>query len=46
MFGMPDYERYLDHAASAHPGAPVLTRRDYCAQMIERKYGKNPGRCC
>jgi uncharacterized short protein YbdD (DUF466 family) len=46
IFGMPDYERYLAHAALTHPGRPVLSRRDYCAQMIERKYGKGPGRCC
>jgi len=46
MFGMPDYERYLHHAAITHPGTPVLTRREFCARMIERKYGKGPGRCC
>ena len=46
MFGIPDYERYLAHAAARHPGAPVLSRRDFCAQAIERKYGKNGPRCC
>ena len=28
------------------PGAPVLSRRDFCAQAIERKYGKSGPRCC
>ena len=46
VFGMPDYDRYLAHAAVTHPGAPVLSRRDYSAQMIERRYGRNAGRCC
>jgi uncharacterized short protein YbdD (DUF466 family) len=46
MFGIPDYERYLAHAATRHPGAPVLSRRDFCAQAIERKYGKSGPRCC
>ena len=46
MFGIPDYERYLAHAAARHPGAPVLSRRDFCAQAIERKYGKSGPRCC
>jgi uncharacterized short protein YbdD (DUF466 family) len=46
LFGIPDYERYLAHAAEHHPGAPVLSRRDYCAQAIERKYGKSGPRCC
>lgn len=46
VFGIPDYERYLAHAAVWHPGAPVLTRRDFFAQAIERKYGKGGARCC
>ena len=46
MFGIPDYERYLAHGAARHPGAPVLSRREFYAQAIERKYGKNGPRCC
>ena len=47
VFGMPDYERYLTHAAARHPGGPVLTRGDFFAQAIERKYGNGNGaRCC
>jgi uncharacterized short protein YbdD (DUF466 family) len=46
LFGIPDYERYLAHAAARHPGAAVLSRRDFCAQAIERKYGKSGPRCC
>ena len=46
LFGIPDYDRYLAHASTHHPGAPVLSRREFCAQAIERKYGKNGPRCC
>jgi uncharacterized short protein YbdD (DUF466 family) len=46
LFGIPDYERYLAHASAHHPGAPLLSRRDFCAQAIERKYGKGGPRCC
>ena len=46
VFGMPDYERYLAHAAEHHPGALVLTRSDFFVQAIERKYGKGGARCC
>jgi len=47
VFGMPDYERYLTHSAARHPGRPVMTRGDFFAQAIERKYGKGGGaRCC
>ena len=46
VFGIPDYERYLAHAAVWHPGAPVLTRSDFYAQAIERRYGTGGARCC
>jgi uncharacterized short protein YbdD (DUF466 family) len=45
LFGIPDYERYVAHMAERHPGEPVLSRRDFCARAIDRKYEKG-GRCC
>ena len=46
VFGIPDYERYVVHMAEHHPGAPLLSRRDFFAQSIDRKYGKSGPRCC
>lgn len=46
IFGMPDYERYLAHAAVRHPGGPVLTREAYFALAIERRYAGGGARCC
>ncbi len=47
VFGIPDYERYLAHRAAHHPGEAVLTRREFCAQAIDRKYCSGGGaRCC
>jgi uncharacterized short protein YbdD (DUF466 family) len=46
VFGIPDYERYLAHAAARHPEAPVLTRDEYCRRAIERRYGNGGMRCC
>lgn len=46
IFGIPDYERYLAHAAARHPGAPVLTHDEYCRRAIERRYGGGGMRCC
>jgi uncharacterized short protein YbdD (DUF466 family) len=47
IFGIPDYEAYLAHAATRHPGTRVLSREEYFAQAIERRYGGGgPGRCC
>ncbi len=43
MFGMPDYEAYLEHCREAgHP--PRLTEREYVDQFFESK-GKGV-RCC
>ena len=46
LFGIPDYERYLAHMAREHPGDPVLSRREFCARAIERKYNGSGPRCC
>jgi len=46
VFGMPDYERYLAHAAATHPDMPVLTREEFFARAIERRYGGGGARCC
>jgi uncharacterized short protein YbdD (DUF466 family) len=46
VLGLPDYERYLVHAAQRHPGAPLLTRGEFCAREIERRYGRGGARCC
>jgi uncharacterized short protein YbdD (DUF466 family) len=46
IFGIPDYERYLSHRAAHHPGEAPMSRRDFCAQAIERKYGGSGPKCC
>jgi uncharacterized short protein YbdD (DUF466 family) len=46
VFGIPDYDRYLEHAAARHPGAPVLSRKEFCDRAIDRKYGHSGPRCC
>ena len=46
VFGIPDYERYVAHMAAQHPADPVLGRREFFAQAIDRKYGRSGPRCC
>jgi uncharacterized short protein YbdD (DUF466 family) len=46
VFGIPDYERYLAHAATHHPGEAPLSRRDFSARAIERKYSRAGPKCC
>jgi uncharacterized short protein YbdD (DUF466 family) len=46
IFGIPDYERYLTHVAAHHPGEAPLSRRDFSARAIERKYSRAGPKCC
>ena len=46
IFGIPDYERYLAHVAAHHPGEAPLSRRDFSARTIERKYCRAGPKCC
>jgi uncharacterized short protein YbdD (DUF466 family) len=46
MFGIPDFERYLEHMQSNHPGAPVLSEREFHKLAIDRRYGAARPRCC
>ena len=46
MFGIADYERYVAHHAKNHPEQPLLSRRQFHAQAIDRKYCRSGPRCC
>jgi uncharacterized short protein YbdD (DUF466 family) len=46
IFGIPDYERYLAHVAARHPGEAPLSRREFSARAIERKYSRAGPKCC
>jgi uncharacterized short protein YbdD (DUF466 family) len=46
VFGMPDYERYLQHLHACHPEAPVPTEKEFFAQYVAARYGDGPTRCC
>jgi uncharacterized short protein YbdD (DUF466 family) len=49
MVGVPDYDRYVAHRTSAHPGEPVMTLKQFHRDRIDRRYGTGTGtppRCC
>jgi len=47
IVGAPDYERYLEHQASRHPGCSPLTPQEYYAEFVTRRFGGGaPTRCC
>ncbi len=49
MVGMPDYETYVAHRRSAHPGEPVMSYEDFFRERQASRYGESSGkisRCC
>ena len=46
VIGAPDYDRYLAHLHSSHPGALPLTRDEFARDAMARRYGNGAGRCC
>lgn len=46
VVGAPDYERYLEHHARAHPGTPPLARREFYAEFVSWRFGPGATRCC
>jgi uncharacterized short protein YbdD (DUF466 family) len=47
IFGMPNYERYLEHHRQAHPGEPVLSEREYYIRCLKERYESGKvTRCC
>jgi uncharacterized short protein YbdD (DUF466 family) len=47
MVGLPDYENYVTHLQTRHPGKPVMTKAEFVAERTARRYeGKGAGRCC
>jgi uncharacterized short protein YbdD (DUF466 family) len=49
MVGMPDYETYVAHRHSAHPGEPVMSYEAFFRERQANRYGEGSGkisRCC
>lgn len=46
MIGVPDYERYVEHCDARHPGSRPMTRDQFAADLLERKYSRPGTRCC
>ena len=44
IVGMPDYERYREHAMSH--GCALLSEREYYDQYLATRYGNGGSRCC
>ncbi|HYN80557.1 MAG TPA: YbdD/YjiX family protein [Gemmatimonadaceae bacterium] len=46
MLGVPDYERYMSHCQSHHPDTKPMTKDQFAADLLERKYSRPGTRCC
>jgi uncharacterized short protein YbdD (DUF466 family) len=46
VFGLPDYEAYLRHAADRHPERPPMSREEFSRAFIDNRYGGMRSRCC
>ena len=46
LFGIPDYDRYVAHVRTNHPGEPILSEREFHVLAIDRRYGRMSPRCC
>lgn len=47
IFGMPDYDKYLQHHASTHPEQTPMTEKEYYMSAIKNRYDSGTfSRCC
>ena len=46
LMHVPDYDRYLAHQSTRHPGSRPLTRAEFFAQRQSARFGRGASRCC
>ena len=45
VLGVPDYDRYLAHMRTAHPGDRVMSETEFRHSRMNDKYNRT-SRCC
>ena len=46
IIGAPDYERYVTHMRTRHPGAQLLGPKEFLAVRQRERFERPGGRCC
>jgi len=46
VLGVPDYERYLAHMRTAHPGDRVMSETEFRHARMNDRYNRPGTRCC
>ena len=44
--GLPDYDAYVAHVRTHHPGAEPMTREAFAIERMQARYGRGRSRCC
>jgi uncharacterized short protein YbdD (DUF466 family) len=46
IVGVPDYERYVTHMRTRHPGEVLLSPREFFAMRQRERFERPGGKCC
>jgi len=46
VIGVPDYDRYVAHLSTHHPGAQPMSQNEFIHQRQVDRYSKPGARCC
>jgi len=46
IIGVPDYERYVAHVRTHHPGTQPVSREEFIRQRLADRYSRPGTRCC
>jgi uncharacterized short protein YbdD (DUF466 family) len=46
IIGAPDYERYVAHVHTCHPGQAVMSREEFAQSRLDARYNQPGNRCC
>ena len=46
VLGVPDYDRYLGHMRSAHPGDRRMSETEFRHTRMNDRYNKVGSKCC
>ena len=46
VLGFPDYERYLAHMRTAHPGDRVMSETEFRHTRLNDRYNRAGSKCC
>jgi len=46
VLGVPDYDRYLSHMRTAHPGDRIMTETEFLHTRMNDRYNRAGSKCC